>query len=245
MRGRSILKRDFIPVTLLPHLTAVKGPHMTTAHNNTQASPQHSPSVKTEKILVVPRALLVGKGLLSQGFSTGSVSQNVAAVEKLVREHAQYHPRYLMEENESFKQIIPYFVFMHDKKLFLMQRSAKAGEARLASKYTLGIGGHVRKADLEGADIAAWGMREFEEEVAYEGGKSLVPLGLLNDDSNAVGRVHLGVVYLVHGQSSDIAIRSELQSGLLASREECDAIRDNMEGWSQMVYDALVSGGYL
>lgn len=218
---------------------------MTTTPQNPQAQPQQNPSVKTEQILVVPRKLLEEHGLLAQGFSTGSVSQNVQKVEKLVREHAQYHPRYLMEEDESFKQVIPYFVFMHDKKLFLMQRSAKAGETRLASKYTLGIGGHVRKTDLEGGDIAAWGMREFEEEVAYEGDMSLVPLGLLNDDSDAVGRVHLGVVYLVCGQSEQIAIKSELQSGVLATREECDSVHARMEGWSAMVYDALVSGGYL
>ena len=121
-----------------------------------------------------------------------------------------------------------------------MQRSGSANDTRLASKCTLGIGGHVRQQDLGSGDIAQWGQREFEEEVAYTGDVTITPLGVLNDDSNAVGRVHIGVVYLLRGNSHAISIRSELQSGQLMTKNECEARFDAMETWSQIVFTALV-----
>lgn len=216
-----------------------------TSQKTPAASAQSEPLYrgKPEDILVVPRSALLEKELLFQGFTQELQAGNVTAVERLVRMHAQFEPRAQMEEDEQYKQIIPYFVFAHNKKLFLMQRSGSANESRLASKYTLGIGGHVRNEDLQGT-IVDWGMREFHEEVCYSGAISVRPLGILNDDSNAVGRVHLGVVYLLEGDCDDIAIKSELQSGRLASLEECAKLYDRMEGWSQLVFDAIKDGRY-
>jgi len=207
-------------------------------------SHEESVSTSAEHILVVRRDFLFPEGMY-EGFLQGVVKKNVAKYEQIIREKGQFLPRPLMEQDEHYKQIIPYFVFTYEEKLFLMQRKASATEQRLANKYSLGIGGHVHEQDLINGDIAQWGQREFYEEVFYKGKVNIAPLGILNDESNAVGRVHMGVVYLLHGDSPEISIRSELKHGALYTREECEQYYGHMESWSQMVFDALKTARYI
>ena len=70
-----------------------------------------------------------------------------------------------METDPAYKQIIPYLVFTYENKYFLMQRQKKASETRLQSKYSLGIGGHIREEDMENCTLVDWAKREFEEEI--------------------------------------------------------------------------------
>ena len=144
-----------------------------------------------------------------------------------------------METNPLYKQIIPYLIFKHEDRYFLMQRKAKASEQRLKNKYTLGIGGHIRQEDMTSNDIFAWARREFDEEVSYSGSLTITPLGLLNDDSNEVGKVHIGLVLLVEGNSAEITVKSELEGGQLLTLEECEVHYDAMETWSQLIFDYL------
>lgn len=157
----------------------------------------------------------------------------------LIQEKKQFLPRSLMETDPTYKQIIPYLVFEHDGRYFLMQRQPKASETRLQSKFSLGIGGHIRQEDIQGNDIAAWARREFEEEIDYKGSYSIEPLGILNDDTNAVGQVHVGFVFLLRGDSADINVREELKSGQLLTLEECMSYYENMETWTQIFFDYL------
>lgn len=190
---------------------------------------------RDEQILVVKRSALFSEiepwhGMNSSAFET---------LFKVVEQQQEFHPRSLMETDPTYKQIIPYLVFKHEDKYFLMQRQAKASEQRLKSKYTLGIGGHIRLEDLTNSDIMGWAQREFEEEVNYTGSYKVTPLGILNDDTDAVGQVHIGFVLLVEGDSGDISVKSELKGGELYTLEECETFYPNMEGWTQMVFDLL------
>lgn len=187
-----------------------------------------------ELILVVKR-----QDLFPRGAWHGIRAVDYPTYAELIQEKKEFLPRSLMENDPTYKQIIPYLVFTHKGKYFLMQRHAKLTESRLENKYSLGIGGHIRHEDVTTNDIAAWAQREFDEEIAYSGSCVLEPVGILNDDSNAVGQVHVGFVFLVHGDSSDIAIRSELKSGKLLSLEECDEFYPFMETWSQIFIDHL------
>ena len=65
-------------------------------------------------------------------------------------------------------------------------------------------------------------------------------IGLLNDDTNAVGQVHIGFVLLLHGDSAEIAVKSELKSGELVTLEQMQTQVESMESWSQLVYDFLI-----
>ncbi len=188
-----------------------------------------------EQILVVSR-----KNLFGASTPQGLIVSDVENYRDLIEEKKEFHARGLMEINPSYKQIIPYLVFAYTDKLFVMQRKTKASEQRLANKYSLGIGGHIRQDDLSGS-ISDWAQREFEEEVAYSGDMKIETIGLLNDETNAVGQVHLGFVYLLKGNSDQIVIKDEHASGQLMTLEQCEQIYDNMETWSQLVLDYLKS----
>lgn len=160
----------------------------------------------------------------------------------LINQAKEFLPRPAMELDTNYKQIIPYLVFKHKDRYFLMQRQSTSSEQRLKNKYSLGIGGHIRQEDMQNATtIFDWAQREFHEEVDYAGNFSIKTVGILNDDSNAVGQVHLGLVLLLEGDSSFIAIRSELKSGQLLTTQQCKTYYANMETWSQIVFDSLMA----
>lgn len=187
-----------------------------------------------ENILVVQR-----QHIFPEGAFNGLKRVDFELYLELINTHKQFLPRSSMEMDVSYKQIIPYLVFTHNNRYFLMQRHAQASEARLQSKFSLGIGGHIRQKDMQNDDIYAWAKREFCEEVTYSGSLQVEPIGILNDDSNDVGKVHIGFVFLLRGDSADISVKSELASGTLVTLEECDFFKSNMESWSQIVHGYL------
>lgn len=187
-----------------------------------------------ETIVVVKRSTLFPHGAWH-----GLQQENINFYCDLITTHQELHPRSLMEVDPTYKQIIPYLIFCHDNRFFLMQRQATASAQQLKNKYSLGIGGHIRQEDVQEKDIFSWAEREFNEEVSYNGTYTVTPLGILNDDSNQVGSVHVGLILLLTASSADISIKSELKSGQLLSLEECKSYEKDMESWSQIVYKQL------
>jgi predicted NUDIX family phosphoesterase len=191
-----------------------------------------------ENILVVPRTKLF-PDITPQGF----IRTQLEMYQERIEQAKQFLPRAQMEQDPSYKQIIPYLVFAYENRIFLMQRKGSAGESRLASKYTIGIGGHIRKEDFVGSSISDWARREFAEEIDYHEPYTITPLGLLNDERNAVGTVHTGFVFLLTGTSASINIREELAHGRLATLQECRDVYPLMESWSQLLIDSFVNDG--
>ena len=189
-----------------------------------------------EKILVIPRNILFKDKEIN-----GIEKIDFEYYQKLIRDNKQFLWRSQMETDQNYKQIIPYLIFNFENKYFMMQRKSSASEARLQNKYSLGIGGHIRSEDITEFDIFSWAKREFAEEIEYNGNFEIEPIGILNDDSNDVGKVHTGFVFLLKGDSNKIKIRSELKSGNLLSLEECYKLYKNMENWSKLVFDFLNS----
>lgn len=191
-------------------------------------------SIPDEYILVVKRDVLL-TNTSWQGLNTTTTEDLVA----LINTHKEFLPRSLMEVDPQYKQIIPYLVFTHNNRYFLMQRRAETTEQRLKNKYSIGIGGHINQEDMNTDSIIDWAKREFSEEVNYSGNYTVQVIGALNDDSNAVGEVHLGLVLLLHGDSDTIQVKSELKSGELLTLEECGAYYDSMESWTQIIVNYL------
>lgn len=206
--------------------------------NQTAQNVVSNPSLQ-ELILVVKREYLFVQGVWN-GIKQVCFDDYI----NIIRQHQEFIVRAQAEEDQRYKQIIPYLVFEHNQNYFLMQRSAQASEARLQNKYSLGIGGHINKQDIEGQTLFDWARREFHEEVEYEGTLSVEPLGILNDDSNEVGKVHIGFVMLLKGSSAKIKIKSELKSGSLVPLEECMLYNKNLESWSQTVLTYLLDQKY-
>jgi predicted NUDIX family phosphoesterase len=194
--------------------------------------------VATEQVLVVRR-----EDVFPDGAWHGFVSENLDRHQRLIRERHFFKARSEVENDPSFQQIIPYVVFRHGDRYFLTHRLRASSEKRLRKQYSLGVGGHINPGDLEGGDPILDGLRrEWSEEVIYEGRFEARMLGLLNEDSSPVSKVHLGVVFLVDGDTPDIRIReTDKLAGELMSLEEMRMYYLAMESWSQIVYDRLVS----
>ena len=134
-------------------------------------------------------------------------------------------------------------VFRHDARYLLTRRLKASGERRLHQQYSLGVGGHINPGDLDHGDPIDDGMRrEWDEEVEYAGHFQARLLGLINDDSAPVSKVHLGLVFLVDGDSPQIAIReTDKLEGELLTLDEMRIFYLGMESWSQIVYDHLLT----
>ncbi|MBI2775538.1 hypothetical protein HYX58_06015 [Candidatus Dependentiae bacterium] len=203
--------------------------------NQTQITPSQLAQKQDELILVVPRAEIFKHQPAWNGLKAVNFDDYLA----IIKQHKEFLPRSLMEQDSAYKQIIPYLVFEHEGRYFLMQRTAQATEKRLQNKYSLGIGGHIRQEDMETDSLFDWARREFHEEVNYLDEFFIKPLGILNDDSNAVGQVHIGFVFLLQGKTPNISVKSELKSGELLSLEELGTYFPNMESWSQLVVEFI------
>jgi len=199
---------------------------------------QHNKQTHDEQILVVRRTHLFSEMMMPAWHGLRQV--DFEHYLHIINHKKEFHPRSIMETDPLYKQIIPYLIFENDKNYFLMQRQSTASETRLRNKLTLGIGGHIRQEDIAKKDcLFSWAVREFHEEVDYAGSLAVKPLGIINDDSNDVGKVHIGFVFLLTGDTPHIAVKSELKSGVLMSLDECIAQRESMESWSQFVVDFL------
>jgi predicted NUDIX family phosphoesterase len=204
--------------------------------------------VDTEQILVVPTKLFHKMGLF-QGFST-EVDRFLPAF--FASGALSYRPRSEMEEDPSFKQLIPYVLFRHTSddggvSLFQYSRGKGQGEARLHAKRSVGVGGHISSIDadvvrsLRAEAVYHEGMRrELEEEVLVDTPYRDRCVGLINDDSTEVGQVHLGIVHLCEVDLPQIEPREEdiLDAGF---RPIDQIIRDldRVETWSQIAVRAL------
>ena len=198
-------------------------------------------SWRSEEVLVVPRAEIFPDGAW-HGFVDHDLDQYLAVV---ARNH-QFRPRREVEDDPDFQQIIPYIVFRNGDRYLLTRRLKQSSEKRLRHLYSLGVGGHINREDVApdaSADPVVQGLRrEFYEEVVYEGQVEERLLGLINDDSNDVSRVHLGVVFEVVGDSPVIEIRETGKlEGELLRLEEMKIYYLDMESWSQLIYDHLLA----
>jgi predicted NUDIX family phosphoesterase len=191
----------------------------------------------TEHVLVVRRA-----DVFPDGAWHGFVRDGLERCQEVIRTRSFFMPRAEVEDDPSYQQIIPYVVFRHRLHYLLTRRLKASSEKRLRQQYSMGIGGHINPGDLDHGDPIYDGLkREWEEEVEYAGSFEARLLGLINDDSAPVSKVHLGVVFLVDGDRPDIAIRETSKlSGELLTLEEMRIYYLEMESWSQIVYDRLV-----
>lgn len=195
-----------------------------------------------EQILVTPTRLFHELGHF-QGFTTDA-DRYLPTL--LAPENNEFRSRPEMEQDPSFKQLIPYVLLMHrgpsgEASLFHYRRGQGNGEARLRKKRSIGIGGHISLCDLDSENLYETGMRrELAEEIRLETSYQERRLGLINDDLTEVGKVHLGVVHLfeldeprVQPNELDIA-----ETGF-APLSELITQREEFETWSQICLEML------
>jgi predicted NUDIX family phosphoesterase len=212
-----------------------------------------------EKVLVFPTALLASlfEGTSFQGFvpthdeSVRGIPLARRALSSIIHHTAlSYQDRAEMENDPNFKQLIPYCLFQKDDKYFVYRRTKKGGESRLHELWSLGIGGHINPCDIgvnseEYPDYATGFHREIQEEAGlffknYHTAMQSI-IGLINDDSNDVGKVHFGIVHKIELAPEKLISTKDpaIADGQWLTQEEIRANFDKFENWSKLIIEKL------
>lgn len=220
-----------------------------------------------EFVFVIPRTALFpecaphGLALFGSRHEHGADSDsawNQATFETVVKTEGFFVERAYAERTPSLKQVIPYTLVVKKGDVLLLQRTKGGGESRLHGKYSLGVGGHVNPVDAmesePGVPSGEWRRildplpaatrREvMDEELTVTGATRLTAVGLLNDDTNPVGAVHVGLVQVLELLDGDAQIREvdQLRGEFvtpdhLRSQAEEGA---NFETWSRLLIPQL------
>ena len=156
-----------------------------------------------------------------------------------------YHERTVLEEDPSFKQLISYAIITYNDSFYLFRRRSAQTEQRLHNKRSLGVGGHMNPAiskDLTEQYLLDELKRELFEEVKLLNGcsvENIAFLGLINDDTIPVGRVHIGLLYIIRLTSQDVVINeSDKMTADWVDKTQLLEYYDGMESWSRIAFDS-------
>lgn len=195
---------------------------------------------------MVERVLVLARDRVPGGCDFGGVrTVGPDALEQLraaIAAHGHFMDRPAAEDDPAHKQLIPYVVVRDRDRVFLMERTTAGGDARLHGKASIGVGGHLNPVD-DGRDPLTDGLRrEWQEELSTGWDPDFRLIGLLNDDSNPVGAVHLGVVFSVDAEGREVAVlEQDKLVGSWASMADVRAAWDRLETWSQLVAEHLLA----
>lgn len=158
-----------------------------------------------------------------------------------------FQSRCQIEENTNVIQIIPYVFIVNEKKELLLYKR-KGSEERLHDLYSIGIGGHININDKyysknENKDgsinviqvIEKGVRRELVEELALHcvDWTQLSLEGTLYKTNTLVDLVHLGLVYKLEIDSSNIDLNSSEIQPVWASLNEIKQLYPQLENWSR------------
>lgn len=197
-----------------------------------------------EQVLVIPRQVIEQAGMF-QGLAF-DVERYIKAI--FAPGVPRFMPRPLAEKDPSFKQIIPYVLMAHNGKYLNYVRGKRAGETRLVGNRSIGIGGHINPTD----DMPLFGNfydaylaaveREVTEEVSVTTKHKDSVIALLNDDSNEVGSVHLGIVHCWQLDAPNVDRKEQMITQMsFMSPAELNAVRESLETWSAKCLDYLMT----
>jgi predicted NUDIX family phosphoesterase len=185
---------------------------------------------------------------LQEGFIPGALNDGVMSI--IYRKGFWVERNAQLEADRTLKQIMVYSAILNADlgKIFLYHRAKNKNydETKLWGKLSLGVGGHTKK-EKDGIvnPLINSLIREGEEEVGLNiDAHDFNPIGYINEDSDAVGSVHLGILNIVFTKEVEITIKSKENSGgRLHSWAEAEALINNpasdAEGWTKIAFPIL------
>lgn len=162
-------------------------------------------------------------------------------------EEADFLDRDMAEGNMMYVQLVAYTIVVYPEKGKIYVAKRVGGEKRLSSKYSIGFGGHVDKADFRienryeaPTPIYHCALRELEEELSIrKKDHNLVHLGYIRDLSSTTPD-HIGSVYCIVAGSVSLREKDTFEEAKFSTIEE---IRDNnyfgFESWSKYIFDEI------
>lgn len=197
-----------------------------------------------EQIIVVSREILFNN---EKNAFNGFLSKNDVQGEEIFDTFKNYEVKRRgdMEEDPSYKQLISYCLLENENdEILVYQRLSGGGEERLHGQSSVGVGGHMN--NVVGADsinevLRVNAQRELHEEVGLSEDRSqnMEYIGFINDDTNEVGKVHIGVVFKIKVKSSDVEVKET--DTLKINWVSQDEINDlnHFESWSALILKDL------
>lgn len=172
--------------------------------------------------------------------------------------NASFLPRSEAEMDSRYKQVIPYVIVTSGGRYLTYERSG-GNEVRLDKKFSIGVGGHINPEDYQSnwrRVVFFAALREIDEEICVLEKNCRFPAssalydrlmikGILYDDSDEVGRVHVGLV--LHADikprvAETIQMISEGKNLTWMTPAELWALEERLEGWSRKSLRALEAG---
>jgi predicted NUDIX family phosphoesterase len=197
-----------------------------------------------EMVMCVTRLRFEDALGVANGVSRVANQYNAGASEKLSEMllYTMHRPRSECETDETVVQIIPYIVVTYGDFVLCYQRE-NGGEKRLDGKWSLGFGGHINDGDSSYLD----GLRRegHEELLGFSHGSLTEPLGFIWDNSNPVGRVHLGVLHAYQfGQFGSAPIAPAEACRTRWEPTRLVAFDSRLENWSKIAVKMIQEWGH-
>lgn len=170
----------------------------------------------------------------------------------LLVNEGQFLTRADVEEDPSWRQIIPYAVIQCEGQVLLVERLKAGSESRLHNKMSIGMGGHINPQDHtddnqktapqktapEQDVLEAALVRELREELVI-GGFAFEAKALIHRSENAVEQVHTGLLYLVTVPEPVAVRETHKLEGHFVPLSEVGTHFARLEGWSQAALQFL------
>jgi predicted NUDIX family phosphoesterase len=186
----------------------------------------------------------------------GLIREN-SEVLKCVVQNGLFLKRSELEEDPSFKQIIPYAIISdnepersgvrQNQSFYLFRRTSGQTEKRLHNKFSLGVGGHMNPNDSVESNeqyIIDELKRELNEEVRLLNGciiEDIEFIGFINDDTIPVGSVHIGLLYNIHVSNKEVYIKeSDKMTADWCNKSKLAEFYEGMETWTKITFDFYI-----
>jgi predicted NUDIX family phosphoesterase len=178
---------------------------------------------------------------------TGLIKGDSDVLNSLVQKGI-FRKRRELEEDPSFKQIIPYAIISNQESYYLFKRTEGQREKRLHNKFHLGAGGHMNPCRSEEPPDAHYLVnelkRELFEEVNFLNGcfiEEIEFIGFINDDSIPVGTVHIGLLYDIHVSNKDVLINeADMMTADWIDKTDLVRYYKEIETWSKIAIDHYI-----
>lgn len=176
----------------------------------------------------------------------GLIRDNGDVLKRIVQ-NGLFRKRNELEEDPSFKQIIPYAIISNKESFYLFKRTSKQTEKRLHNKFSLGVGGHMNpnnNLDSKEQFLIDELKRELFEEVRLLNTcliEDIEFIGFLNDDTISVGKVHIGLLYNIRISNKDVVINeTDKMTAEWVAKHNLAEFYEGLETWSRFTFDDYI-----
>jgi len=176
----------------------------------------------------------------------GLTKENSEVLKRIIQ-NGLFRKRSELEEDPSFKQIIPYAIISNKESFCLFKRTSRQTERRLHNKFSLGVGGHMNPSNSEGPKeqyLINELKRELFEEVKLLNAcliEDIEFIGFINDDTIPVGRVHIGLLYDIHISNKDVVINEpDKMTAEWIDKPDLAEFYEGMETWTKITFDSYI-----